>query len=255
MNKKKVFFILTIITILFFSGIYVYTHRSVPILMYHSFDAQRIGEYAAVSPQTFKKQLEFMKEKGYQVISLSEYCRLLKTKEPIPHKAVVLTIDDGLRDTRAAIEMLNQFDFPATVFLIVDKIDKQDYLTQETIRWFLDNTRVSIGSHTLTHAYLPSLSEAQIKEEIYLSKQRLEKMFSYPVVTISYPIGGFNQSVLSEVEEAGYLCACATNRGFSRKLNIFALRRIKITERDLGFKLWAKLSGVYTVFKKVKYPY
>jgi peptidoglycan/xylan/chitin deacetylase (PgdA/CDA1 family) len=255
MSKKKILLALSVIVILLSLGIYIYTYSSVPILMYHSFDEQRIGDYAAVSLETFKQQLQFMKEKGYNLISLSEYCHLLKTKEPLPHKAVVLTIDDGLGDTEPAIELLRQFDFPATIFIIVENIDAQDYLTQETIRWFLDNTKVTIGSHTLTHSYLPPLSPAQIEDEIHLSKQRLEAMFSYPVEAISYPIGGFTQSVLSEVEEAGYLCGCATNRGFSKKLNIFALRRIKITERDLGFRLWAKLSGVYTVFKKVKNPY
>jgi len=68
-------------------------------------------------------------------------------------------------------------------------------------------------------------------------------MFSKNVELISYPIGGFSKEILNDVEEAGYLCACATNRGFSRQLDRFALRRIKITNRDLDFRLWAKLSG------------
>jgi len=38
-------------------------------------------------------------------------------------------------------------------------------------------------------------------------------------------------------------------------LDRFSLRRIKITDRDLGFRLWIKLTGFYNIFKKLKKPY
>jgi hypothetical protein len=60
---------------------------------------------------------------------------------------------------------------------------------------------------------------------------------------------------LREVKEAGFLCACTTNRGYSGNVDRFALRRIKITNRDKGFSLWIKLSGFYDMFKKVRKPY
>ena len=86
-------------------------------------------------------------------------------------------------------------------------------------------------------------------------KKNLEELFLKDIKTISYPVGGFDKRVLKEVENSDYLCGCTTNRGFSKKLDRFALRRIKITNRDLGLRLWAKLSGFYNIFKKVKKPY
>jgi peptidoglycan/xylan/chitin deacetylase (PgdA/CDA1 family) len=199
--------------------------------------------------------MAFVKKRGYQVLSLNDYCQILSKNEKIPRNLVVLTFDDGYKDNLEAIEILKKFDFPATIFLIPDKIDTPGYLSREDINWFLNNTKVRVGSHTLTHFYLPEADSATLKKEIRDSKKLLESMFFIEVNTIAYPIGGFNERVLREVEGAGYLCGCTTNRGFSSRLNIFALRRIKLTERDIGIRLWAKLSGFYNVFKRVKRPY
>jgi peptidoglycan/xylan/chitin deacetylase (PgdA/CDA1 family) len=102
---------------------------------------------------------------------------------------------------------------------------------------------------------LDKLSDAQLKEEIDVSKKRLEALFSVKIETFAFPTGAFDKRTLKELSEAGYLCACTTNRGFSRKLEPLALRRIKVTNNDNDFTLWAKLSGFYNVFKKPKKPY
>jgi hypothetical protein len=102
---------------------------------------------------------------------------------------------------------------------------------------------------------LPDADNNKLKQEIFASKQKLQKLFLQEIETIAYPSGGFNKKVIEEVREANYLCGCTTNRGFSGKLNKFALRRIKITNRDLGLRFWSKLSGFYNVFRKVKRPH
>ena len=120
---------------------------------------------------------------------------------------------------------------------------------------FESTSGIEIGSHTLTHSYLPDLNPAEQKKEIFSSQRKWEELFRKPIKTISYPLGGFNEQTLNLVEKAGYCCALSTNRGFDNSINLFSLRRIKITNRDLGIRLWAKLSGFYRVFKKPKNPY
>jgi len=253
---KKVKIGLAVITVLVFSFfIYLNKNYQVPILMYHSLDESKVGSYAAVEPDVFYNQMKFIKKFGYKVISLPEYCSLLKTKELIPHDLVVITFDDGYRDNLYGIEVLKEFNYPATIFIIANKIGLKEYLLKEDIKEFLETTKVGIGSHTLNEAYLPDTEAKQLKKEIFESKTALEKVFKREIDTFSYSIGGFTEEILGLVKEADYLCACTTNRGFSRKLDQFALRRIKITNRDLGFRLWAKLSGFYNIFKKPKKPY
>ncbi|MCM8786627.1 MAG: polysaccharide deacetylase family protein [Candidatus Omnitrophica bacterium] len=254
MRKTRKILILVIVLIFIF-WYFLFLNYSTPILVYHSFDESKIKDYPVVSPRVFSEQMRFIKKGGYKVISLKEYCRHLKEKNAQLRNTVIITFDDGLEDNMVAVEILKDFDFAATIFLIVDNIGKSGYLTKENIEWFLKNTKVNIGSHTLRHRYLPELDKDDLKKEIIDSKITLEKLFGVTVDTISYPVGGFNHKVLKIVEDAGYLCACTTNRGFDKKINRFQLRRIKITNKDLGFKLWIKLSGFYNFFKRVKKPF
>ena len=69
----------------------------------------------------------------------------------------------------------------------------------------------------------------------------------------AYPTGGYTKEAQDLLRKSGYLMAFTTNRGFdkSRSNNdIFALRRIKVTNKDNWFKLWVKLSGIYNLFQK-----
>ena len=254
MKRLFKFLSLALIIILSFWG-YLYINYRAPILMYHSLDKERLESYAAVSPETFRRQMKFIKDRGYQVLSLEDYCQLLEEKKYLPRNMVIITFDDGYKDNLEAAKILNEFEFGATFFLVADNIGKKGFLARRDINWILNNTDITIGSHTLTHAYLPKLDVERLQKEIKLSKEKLEKIFKINIMTFAYPVGGFDKRALKEVKSAGYSCACTTNRGFSRKLDLGALRRIKITERDNNFKLWAKLSGFYNIFKKLKKPY
>jgi len=256
MRRKLLLLLAGVLGILFLSFfVWLYPQYEVPIFMYHSLDAARLGEYSVVLPENFRTQMEYIKRKGYHVVLLKEYCARLKRGEDIPRNTVVITFDDGHRDNVGAARILDELDIPATIFLIVGNIDKEKYLSSREIKQILAETPVTIGSHTLSHRYLPRATDEEVIREIKESRRILEETFGVPVETITYPIGGFDKRVLRQVHEAGYLCGCTTNRGFSRRKDRYALRRIKITERDVGFRFWAKLSGFYNVFKKPKNPY
>ena len=235
--------------------IYLCNNHTTPILMYHALDKEKVGSYASVDPAVFYRQMEFIKKGKYEVISLDEYCQKLKEEKAIPWNTVVITFDDGYKDNLEGIRTLGDFGFPATIFDIVNKIGKEGYLSRSDIDNFIENTDVSIGSHGMDSAYLPETDNAKLGYEIKDSKYELEKMFFQEIKTLAYPVGGFDERALKEVESAGYLCACTTNRGFSSKRDRYALRRIKVSNRDLGMRLWAKLSGFYNVLRKVKNPY
>ncbi|MDD4954698.1 MAG: polysaccharide deacetylase family protein, partial [Candidatus Omnitrophica bacterium] len=230
--------LLLVIIFLFYA--YLYSHHTTPILMYHSFDSSRTNEYAAVTPDNFYKQMRFIKENKYKVMSLDDYCRLLKNKKPIPRNSVVLTIDDGYKDNLEAVKILKNFDFPATLFLTVNRIGKPDFLSETDIKSIIKETKIKIGSHTMTHPDLWKLQDAQLKDEILGSRYSLERRFKAKIDTLSYPGGGYDGRAVKEVENAGYLCACTTNRGVSKKINLFSLRRIKATNNDTNFSLWSK---------------
>lgn len=251
MRGKKLFLIILACCLLFIGSFFFFLELNYypPVLMYHSISEK---DNLAVSKDVFIKQLEYLKNKKFKVVSLQEIAQAIKERKRI-HKMVAITFDDGYRDNLEAARLLDKYNLKATIFVIVDKLGKEGYLSVEDLRFILNNTPVEIGSHTLDHKYLPELSIFEIEKELFLSRKILENFLDEEIKYVSYPVGGFNKEVLEVAKASGYVAGFTTNRG--RGKNIFAIKRIKITNRDLGLNLWAKLSGYYHFFKRNRKPY
>ncbi|MFH1837315.1 MAG: polysaccharide deacetylase family protein [Candidatus Omnitrophota bacterium] len=230
----------------------------VPILMYHSVSSDK-NDSLHVSPSNFSKQISFLHNSGYSVISLDELVRGIKSGVSFPGKTVVITFDDGFEDNFLyAFPILTKFDMPATIFIITGYMgNKEEYLNWDQARLMSKND-ISIGAHTRNNEYLPSIKDiGDLREEIAGSKADIEKEIGKGDIYFCYPIGGFNETVKEAVKESGYKGACTTNRGANRyNRDVFELKRVKITNSDctkpLHFK--AKLSGYYNLFRSLKAP-
>lgn len=237
---------------LLFGFLYFYEASfEVPVLMYHHVGSLEEKSSLNVSTEAFQNQMEFLKVHRYNVMSLSYLVNLIKSGKKIPPKTVVITFDDGNVDNfKNAFPILKKMNFPATIFMITANIGKPGWLSEEDLK-ILHESNISIGSHTVNHAFLP---EVKTKEEIVFelgeSRKRLEKILFYPVTLFSYPAGGFTLESKSLVEKQGYQGAVTTNHG-KGKHDPYALHRIKITESKAGlFGFWIKTSGLYHLGKK-----
>jgi peptidoglycan/xylan/chitin deacetylase (PgdA/CDA1 family) len=76
---------------------------------------------------------------------------------------------------------------------------------------------VEIGSHTVTHPDLTTLSPAKAASELRRSRAHLESLLASPVTSFSYPHGLAREGLRSLVADAGYLRACASGGGLVSK--------------------------------------
>ena len=174
----------------------------------------------------------------------------------MPRQSVVITFDDGYEDNcTLAWPILKRFGFPAIVFVTPSEVGTRGFATWEQLTRMATNG-FAIGSHTMHHAYIPETSEARLPEELAESKRVIEARIGRRVDFLSYPIGGYTPAAQAVAREAGYRAACTTNRGTSFAMtDRYALRRVKMTERDRHpLLLRAKLSGYYNLFRKLKQP-
>ena len=235
-------------------------YYNIPVLMYHHISPAEEGNIVNVTPDRFKKQMEFINNHNYNVITPDEYVRCAREEKEIKSKNLVLiTFDDGYEDNFTyAYPVLKENNFPAVVFVVVNKLGKEDYLTIDQIKK-MQQSGIIFGSHTLNEVYLPSLDEAAVKGEVRGSKIKLEKITAKPVNFFAYCTGGYTKEAQNILRLSGYLMAFTTNRGFNKDRrnndDIFAIRRIKITDRDNWFSLWAKSTGIYHLFHRVRNPY
>ncbi|MFA5261064.1 MAG: polysaccharide deacetylase family protein [Candidatus Omnitrophota bacterium] len=246
--------VLLLVLALISGGIWLNSHYTVPIIMYHKVEPNPAGKADTVSPEIFLRQMEFLKTRGYRIISLDDLVRGITSGHPPGKKSVVLTFDDGYENNYTqAFPLLKQYGFPAIIFVSPDFIGEEGFLSLTQI---VDMQRAGIqfGSHGMSQAYLPDLSDAQRYLEVRESRRILMADLNAGVDYFCYPVGGFNDRIKDLVRQSGYLGALATNRGHDRfNTDVYELKRIRFSDKDGSpFVLWAKLSGYYNLFRKLK---
>lgn len=238
-------------------AIWLYDKHVVPILVYHHIDAKGYHDLNVVSPESFEKQMLYLKENQYQVISFDELVKAIGQNKRFSRKTVVLSFDDGFEDNYTAFKILKKYGFTAIFFLPTDIMNTEGFLTWDQIEEMV-KAGMEIGSHTRGHVYLPNYPDFEkVKDEITDSKRVLEEKLGIRIDYFCYPNGGFSEEIKSIVKKAGYQGACTTNRGQGRlNKDVFELKRIRVKDKDTGgFSFLAKLSGYYNFFRKLRAPY
>jgi peptidoglycan/xylan/chitin deacetylase (PgdA/CDA1 family)/glycosyltransferase involved in cell wall biosynthesis len=232
-----------------------------PILMYHHVGPQRDGfdEFLNISPATFERHLRWLAKNGFTTIHLSDWIAAQRQGKPLPQKPVVLTFDDGYRDTAEfGFPLLEKYGFKATLFLVTDQIggtnlwdlplgvSEQPLMSaQEVQHWSAHG--IEVGSHTKSHPDLRSTSTEKIVAEMKESKERLEELLGAPVTAFAYPYGYLSGEAIETARkfyEAAVTCEFGLNRLGSDPLR---LRRATVVPRytwwdmpsytSLGFNL------------------
>lgn len=256
MNKKRFFIFIMIVFLLLFFGIYFHQAYSVPVLMYHSISPVTGKTRLSVSPEAFEKQMQFLKNNHYQVLKLDEYVDLLNNKQKPKQKAAVITFDDGYENNYSfAYPVLKKYKIPATIFMVVGWVGKEGMMNWQQLAKLNESGLIEIESHSLTHPELTKLNVPSLIGEIKLSKQILEEKLKKEVKYFCYPYGFYNSIIKEAVRLFGYKGACATQfkQKLARKNDVFALRRIRISQSaDNLFIFWVQVSGYYTFLKDLR---
>ncbi len=255
MLKKRVPYLLIVFLILIFVvfSLILRSGYVVPVLMYHSVDENWKESKLSVSPESFRRQMEFLVKNKYNIVSLHKIKELQESGRPIPHKTIAITFDDGYENNYTnAFGVMKEYNIPAAIFVVLNKIGREGYLTWPQIEKMAENN-IEIGSHTLSECYLPDIKdEAQLKREIYDSRRILKERIPQAGDFIAYCSGGFNKNIRQIVIDAGYDGACATNPGKDYPDDdIYAIKRLRISRTsDSLFVFWIETSGFYTWIKE-----
>jgi len=204
--------------------------KNIPILMYHSIDYEK-GNELRIPKDKFREQMKYLKDNGYNPLSLDELYSHMVNGTAVPEKPIVITLDDGYSDNYTnAYPVLREFGFKATVFVITNTVEGGgSYLNAEQIKE-MDKNGIDMESHTVSHPRLNELSYDKQMSEMKESKEYLEKLLNKDINYIAYPYGNFNENTLKAVEEIGYKMAISTKSGLAAKSDgIYKLHRIYIS--------------------------
>jgi len=108
------------------------------ILMYHGVVPRRHGPAAFgdlfISQDDFARQMRHL-QRAFRVLALDEALDVMAARGRFPDRAVLLTFDDGYRNTlTTALPVLQALRLPVTVFVVPGLIDRGEYLWFDGLR-------------------------------------------------------------------------------------------------------------------------
>lgn len=211
--------------------------NTVSILCYHSFAPE--GNIYNVPYEEFQRQIEAIREVA-DIIPLSEALEAMTIGRRRRKSAVAITIDDGYEDVMQLAEYSVREKIPITLFALSDpehaerkSMDNSEKLVQFSDLRYLASKGWTIGCHGATHANLAKVSLGQLREEVVVAKQTLEKKVGVAIEYFAYPNGHFSNQVIQAVKEAGYEAACSILPGvLTPETNSWILPRTVVNTVD-----------------------
>lgn len=226
----------------------------VPILYYHHVgfvkdSKDEFRQLITVSPSNFKEQMRYLKDAGFEVISLKDLLLGFEGKKKLSEKSVILTFDDGYRDYYDyAFPILLEFNLSSINFIILNSLDMDDNLTIPQVREMLNSGLFEVGAHGVSHAKLTGMALDKMEREVVDSKAALERKLKTNIDFFAYPGGFLNDQVEDAVNKAHYLGSVSTLGGINHTVGErYRLKRVKVGNWD-GNGLKSRLESLGFAF-------
>jgi peptidoglycan/xylan/chitin deacetylase (PgdA/CDA1 family)/glycosyltransferase involved in cell wall biosynthesis len=223
-------------------------------LALHSISAPHTPEESRyyLSPDHFKRFLRWFHDAGYKSATSEEWLN-----GNLSDKQVLLTFDDGYDDLYTEMfPLVSEYGLTALVLLVSSQIgganvwDQKNGLRARTLLSVaqvreMQQYGIEFGSHTVSHRYLPEISDADLQREVVDSKRRLEDLLGIEITSFAYPYGGVDRRVRSAVISAGYRQGFTTLPGANWWNDPFTQHRAEINDYTsmLDFK-WKIRTGL-----------
>ncbi|RAK19886.1 polysaccharide deacetylase [Anoxybacillus vitaminiphilus] len=217
--------------------------HGVPVLMYHhilkkSENKNYRNVSTTISDSQFNEQMNWLKENGYETITLQRLEQYVRGKANIPAKAVVITFDDGLKTSFLyAYPKLKEHGFQAVNFVITGRIPKEPQKFNPDSLQFLSRSEMDAMSdvftfeshtdclHNLNGGKSDVLTKPYnvVKEDIKRSRDILGARY------FAYPFGQYNSSIIQMLNELDFKLAVTTKQGKVRIGDpLFEIKRLGV---------------------------
>jgi peptidoglycan/xylan/chitin deacetylase (PgdA/CDA1 family) len=190
------------------------------VLMYHAVtgsgaDPTGADPHYAIGIDTFEHHLRALGEAGASPCSVAALLAG-SDRRPPGRPSVALTFDDGHRTHAAVAERLARDGASADFFVNPGLVGSPGLLDWGALRAMADAGQ-SIQSHGWTHAWLDTLTPAQVRESLHRSKASIEDRLGR-AVTLFAPPGGKRVPALEALAASlGYVAVCDSRAGLWRR--------------------------------------
>lgn len=216
---------------------------TVVVLMYHGLrkDVSAQNEYV-ISPSDFENDLKYLKENGYETITVNDLISYFEKGTPLPSKPVMLTFDDGYYNNYTyAYPLLKKYNMKAIISPIgitVDEYQKNHdenpayaQMDWDDIREMAASGLVEFQNHTYNlhkiengkrgAAQMKGESdeayEKRLTEDLQKLNERFEAETGIVLNTVVFPFGAMNEKSIEIIRKMGFKAAMDCEN----KVNVF----------------------------------
>jgi len=219
----------------------------VAILMYHSVGYNKL--FFTVTPESFRWQMQYLRQKGYHIARLSNVVDDLKYGRNLPRHTVALTFDDGYEDNFTnVLPVLEEFGIPATIFVSTDFIGTtrdvrgipMKHVSREQLVQLQKSDLVDIQAHGMSHRRLTTLDTADARREMERSQWQLADIVGKPCTLFAYPFGDVDPRIKA-VARSLFSGAVGVRRGYAiADSDVFELPRQSIDSAVSSWRFFLK---------------
>jgi len=174
---------------------------------------------------------------------------------PAGVKSVAVTIDDAFENLlENAVPELRRRRIPATIFAISGALGKKFGGDSEPTGRVMSAQQLknlpqelfTIGSHTVSHPFLPALSREAARRELQESRRQLSELLQRDIRLFSFPFGGCTRLLVNLCREVGYRRVFTTLPRFAFDDPCdYIVGRVRVDPTDWPLEFFLKLAGAY----------
>jgi len=184
-------------------------------LMYHKFNEAKHPS-TNVNMADFRQQINAIKRKKYDFISVAELEDILSGKKMVNSKKVLLTVDDAWASFyRHAWPLLKSEKIPFVLFINTREINQgsRNYMTWQQIRELHNSGLAVIGHHSYSHDYLVNWDDDAIRIDLTRATEDFVRELQMAPKYFSYPFGEYSIEFKNIVKSMGFRLAFGQHSG------------------------------------------
>lgn len=231
------------------------TALHIPILMYHHIgtapataDATHRG--LTISPAEFETQVKWLKDNGYESITLDYmYGQIKNNTDAWPAKPVIFTFDDGYTDVfENAIPILQKYNFVGS-FAIITSFPGQTQGDNFYATWTqiaaAKHSGMEIVCHTQNHfdGSSPKFTDDFIYSNLSGCQDDLQLNVGSRLPYLVYPYGHYTPSYVTQAQKAGFVLGLTVQGGsYVNKNDLMHIPRVRVNPNESMEKFAEKLN-------------
>lgn len=226
------------------------------ILSYHNIGSD--SAFFTVSPSNLERQIEYLTQGGFKVMSLSVLLEKLQSHSAVGN-SVALTFNDGYESVYIhAFPLLKKHKIPASIFVGVEYLDTTvqtsdgfsfKTLSMAQIREMLESGLVEFFPQTQHRVALDNVAYEGAAMKIDQARADLESVIKKEAKVLCFPKGRYTQKLLEHLKENGWLGAVTTKEGLIHAdSDAFTLPRNSVDSTTTFAQFKGKVSGAIDAY-------